>query len=130
MHLTPIIFYTQIWPFLNAANSWAHPAFPGQMYLLEQDQLLPAIMRIRSQFKGPMMSCFCKALLSVSTKHDMFLSSACGREETWQSSRGSALCPPLVSLSTMCWELRRWPQRMILRDHTGEASPLQLKPMS
>lgn len=50
-----------------------------------------------------------------------FLCPACGRETSWPSSRGNALCPPLVSLSTTCWELKSWPQPMISRDLTGEA---------
>lgn len=112
-----------------------------QMYLLETDQPLPAIRRIQSQFKKAwsfleqmhiIINKLSKEIVLISWIPSyvflwfafsfLFLYPACGREESWPSSRGSALCPPLVSLSTTCWELRRWPQRMILRDHTGEAS--------
>ena len=57
-----------------------------------------------------------------------FCCPACGRETSWPSSRGSAPCPPLVSLSTTCWELKSWPQLTISRDLTGEAPPLLTQP--
>lgn len=37
------------------------------------------------------------------------------------STRGSALCPPPASLSTTCWEWRKWPRRTTSRGRTGEA---------
>lgn len=45
----------------------------------------------------------------------------CCSSKSWLSTRGSALCPPLASLSTTCWELRKWPRRTTSRGRTGKA---------
>lgn len=135
-------------PIFHCDLGFPHITCTGLSYLIETavDQLLPAggfnqtgLIQIKAWYSAsrcmswwtgyltkvdlaPQVGSWSLIFRTNSALSFAFLCAACGREASWLSIRGNALCPLLVSLSTMFWELTSWPHRMILRDLTGEAS--------